>query len=74
MVFFEHAVNVKKWSVIINDNFLSQCTIRLVEKPQNTAVNGPSCSRSLNVKYLALRSMSQVESMQQVGELLPELL
>ena len=37
MVFFEHAGSVKKRIVIINDPFVSQCTVRLVDKPQDTA-------------------------------------
>ena len=42
MVFFEHAGSVEKEIVIINDPFGSQCTVRLVDKPQDTAGKGPS--------------------------------
>ena len=54
MVFFEHAGIVKKGIVILNDPYVSQCPVRLVDKPQDTAGNGPSCKGSLNVKYSEL--------------------
>ena len=37
MVFFEHAGSVKEGMVIINDPFVSQCTVRSVDKHQETA-------------------------------------
>ena len=73
MVFFEHAGSGKKEIVIINDPFVSQCTVRLVDKPQDTAGNGPSCSGSLYVRYSELRNESQGESRKRVaGESLPD--
>ena len=60
MVFFEDAVKVKKEIVIINDPFVSQCTVRMVDKPQDTSGKGPSCS--LYVKHSDLRNESQGES------------
>ena len=47
MVCFEHAGSVNKGIIIINDPFVSQCMVRLVDKPQDTAGNVPSCSGSL---------------------------
>ena len=44
MVFFVRAGSVKKGIFIINVPFLSQCTMRFVDKPRDTAGNGPSCS------------------------------
>ena len=67
MVFFEHAGSVKKRIVIINDPFVSQCTVRLVDKPQDTARNGPSCSGNLYVRYSELRNESQGESRKRVA-------
>ena len=73
MVFFEHTGSVTKGIVIINDAFVSQCTVRLVDKPQDTAGNGPSCSGNLYVTYSELRNESQGESRKRVaGESLPE--
>ena len=73
MVFFEHAGSVKKGIVIINNPFVSQCTVRSVYKPQDTAGNGPSCSGSLYVRYSELREESQGESRKRVdGESLPD--
>ena len=59
MVFFEHAGSVKKGIFIINDPFVSQCTVRSVDKPQDTAGMRPLCSDSLYVKYSDLRNESQ---------------
>ena len=56
MVFFEPAGSVKKVIVIINDPFVSQCTVRLVDKPQDTAGNGPSGGGSFYVKYSGFRN------------------
>ena len=73
MLFFEHAGSVKKEIVIINDHFVSHCTVRLVDKPQDTAGNGASCSGNLYVRYSELRNESQSESRKRVaGESLPE--
>ena len=73
MVFFEQAGSVKKGVVIINDPFVSQCTVRLLDKPQDTAGNGPSCSGNLYVSYSELRNESQGESKTRVaGESLPD--
>ena len=73
MVFLEHAGSIKKRIVIINDPFVSQCTDRLVDKPQDFAGNGPSCSGSLYVRYSELRNESQGESRKRVaGESLPD--
>ena len=73
MVFFEHAVSVKEGIVIISDPFVSQCTVRSVDKPQDTAGNGPSCSGSLYVRNSELRNESQCESRKQAaGESLPD--
>ena len=46
----------------INDPFVSQCIVRLVDKPQDTVWNEPSCSGSLYVKYSGLQNESQGES------------
>ena len=67
MVFFEHAGSVKKGSVIINDPFVSQCTVRLVIKTQ-AARNEPSGSGVLYVKHSDLRNDSQAESSKRAGE------
>ena len=72
MVFFEHAGSVKKGIFIINDPFVSQCTVRLVDKPQNTASMRPSCSGSLYDKYSDLRNESEGNPRKQVGESLPD--
>ena len=73
MVFFEHAGTVKKWIVIIKDPFVSQCTVRLVDKPHGTAGNGPSCSGNLYVRYSDMRDESQGESRKRVaGVSLPD--
>ena len=73
MVFFEHAGSVKKRIVIINDPFVSQCTICLVDKPQDTAGNGPTCSGSLYGRFSELRNESQGESRKRVAvESLPD--
>ena len=73
MVFFEHAGSVKEGIAIINDPFVSQCTVRLVDKPQETTGNRPSCSCSLYVRYSELRNETQGESRKRVdGESLPE--
>ena len=73
MVFFEHAGIGKKEIVIIKDTFVAQCTVRLVDKPEDTAGNGPSCSGSLYVRYSELRNESQGESRKRVaGESLPD--
>ena len=42
MVNFEHAGGVKKEIVIINDPFVSQCTVRLVNNTQDTGGNEPA--------------------------------
>ena len=68
MVFFDHAESVKKGVVNINDPFESQCRVRLVDKPQDTAGNGPSCSGILNVKYSDLKNESQDDSRKRVRE------
>ena len=53
--------------------FVSQCAVRLEDKPQNTAGNGQSCSGSLYVRYSELRNESQGESRKRVaGESLPD--
>ena len=73
MVFSEPAGSVKKRIVIMNDAFESQCTVRLVCKPQDTAGNGPSCSGNLYVRYSELRDESQGESRKRLaGESLPD--
>ena len=73
MVFFEHPGSVKKGIVIINDPFASQCIVRVVDKPQNTAGNGPSCRGNLYVRYSRLSNESQGESRERVaGESLPD--
>ena len=73
MVFFEHVGSVKKGIVIIGNPFVSQCTVRLVNKLQDTAGNGPSCSGNLYVSYSELRNESQGESRKRVaGESLPD--
>ena len=73
MVFFEHARCVKKETVIINDPFVFQCTVRLVDKPQDTAGNGTSCRGNLYVMYSELRNESQGESRNRVArESLPD--
>ena len=51
MVCFKRAGSFKKGIVIIKDRFVSQCTVHLVNKPQDVAGNGPTFSRSLYVKY-----------------------
>ena len=48
--FFEHAGGVKIEIVLINDPFVSRCTVSLVDKRQDTAGHGPSGSGSLYVK------------------------
>ena len=51
---------------------MSQCTVRLVDKPQDTASRA-SCSGSLYVRYSELRNESQGESRKRVaGESLPD--
>ena len=73
MVFLEHARSVKKETVIINDPFVFQCTVRLVDKPQDTAGNGTSCRGILYVMYSELRNESQGESRNRVArESLPD--
>ena len=73
MVFFEHAGSVTKGIVIINYAFVSQCTLRLVDKTQDTAGNGPSCSGNLYIRYSGLRNESQGESRKRVaGESRPD--
>ena len=73
MVFFEQAGSVKKGIVIINDPFVSQCTVRLVDKPQDTVGNGPSSSGKLYVRYSEFRNESQGDSRKRVaGESLPD--
>ena len=73
MVFFEHGGSVKKEIVIIIDPFVSQFTVLLVDKLQDTAGNGPSCSGNLYVRYSELRNESQGESRIRVtGESLPD--
>ena len=63
----------QKWIVIINDTFVSQFTVRLVYKPQDTAGIGSSCSGILYVRYSELRNESQGESRKLVtGESLPD--
>ena len=73
MVFIEHAGSVKKGIVIINDPFVSMCTVRLVDKPQDTVGNGPSCSGNLYDRYSELRNESQGNSSKRAaGESLPD--
>ena len=66
-VFFEHTGSVKKGIVIINDPLMSQCTVRMVDRPQDTAGNGPSCSGNLYVRYSELRNESQGKSRKRVA-------
>ena len=70
MVFFEHAGSVKNGIVIMNDPFVFQCTVRLVDKPQDTTGKGPSGSGSLVVKYSDLRNESQGKSRKRSGKFL----
>ena len=52
---------------------MSQCTVRLLCKPQDTAENGPSCSGNLYVRYSELRNESEGESRKRLaGESLPD--
>ena len=71
MVFFEHAESVKK-IVIINDPFVSQCTVHLVDKPQDFAVNELSGSGCSYIRNSDLRNKSYAESGKRVGEPLPD--
>ena len=50
------------------DPFMSQCTVLLVDKPQDTTGNEPSGSDSLYVKYSDLRNESQNESRKRIGQ------
>ena len=68
MVCSEHAGSDKKGIVIVNDPFVSQCTVCLVDKTQDTAgKNGPSCSGNLYVRYSELRNESQSDSRKRVA-------
>ena len=63
LVFFlEHAGSVKIRIVIINDPFVSQCTVRVIDNSHDTAGIGSSGSSNLYVKYSDLRNESQTES------------
>ena len=73
MVFFEQAGSVKKRIVFINDPFVSQCAVSLIDKPEDTAGKGPTCSDNLYNRYSELRNESQGESRKRVaGESLPD--
>ena len=76
MVFFDFLIMVgvsKKGLSSSTTLFVSQCTVRLVDKPQDTAGNAQSCSGNLYVMYSELRSESQGESRKRVaGESLPD--
>ena len=69
---FANMLGRSKKMVIINDLFVSYCTVRLVDKAQDTAGNGTSCSGSLHVKCTVLRNESQGKSRKRVEKSLPD--